>query len=74
MELIDKSLGPEAKVKVVVEKGKLALVAKLDTVGFDADVVLAVDSDYFLDELAAKIPGGIDDAVIGVLKVALKSL
>lgn len=73
MELIVKQLGPEANVKVVLEKGKISLVAGLDTKGFDANVQMSIDSDYFLDELAAKIPGGIDDAVISVLKVALKS-
>lgn len=74
MDILVKDVGPEAKVKVVVSGGKLSLVALLDTKGVDANVSVSVDSDYFLDELAKKIPGQVDDAVINILKIALKSL
>lgn len=74
MDLINKDLGPEANIKVVVAGGKISLVLAADTKGIDGSVTLSVDSDYFLDELAAKIPGGLDDAIISVLKVALKSI
>jgi hypothetical protein len=74
MDILVKDIGTEGQVKVVVEQGRLKLVAKLDTKGVDADVTLSVDSDYFLEELKAKIPGGIDDAIIDVLKIALKAV
>lgn len=74
MDILVKDLGPEAKVKVVISGGKLSLVADLDTKGVDANVSVGVDTDYFLDELAKKIPGVIDDAVINVLKIAVKAL
>lgn len=74
MDILVKDLGPEAKVKVVIEQGKLKLVADLDTKGVDAQVSMAVDSDYFIDELAKKIPGTLDDAILNILKMALKSL
>lgn len=74
MDLINKQLSPEANAKVVISEGKLSLMAVLDTAGMDASVVVSVDTDYFLDELAAKIPGTMDDAIIAVLKAALKSL
>lgn len=74
MDILVKDVGPEAKVKVVISGGKLSLVALLDTKGVDANVSVGIDSDYFLDELAKKIPGTLDDAIIGVLKMALKSL
>lgn len=74
MDLIAKPLGSEGNVKLVIGGGKLKLVAEYDSKGLDGSVSLAVDSDYFIDELAAKIPGQIDDLVFGVLKQALKQL
>jgi len=74
MDLISEQLGPEAKVKVVIERGKIGLTLELDTKGLDGKVGLFVDSEYFLDELAKAIDGKIDDAVINILKTALKAL
>lgn len=74
MLLAEQQLSPEAKMKVEITGGKIMLSADLDTAGMDAAVTVAVDSDYFLDELAKKIPGTIDDAIIAVLKTALKAL
>lgn len=74
MDLISKDLGAEGKVKLVLEQGKVKLVAEYDSKGLDGKVEMAVDSDYFIDELAAKIPGQLDDAIFAVLKQALKSL
>lgn len=74
MELIKKQLGAEGEAAVVIEAGKLSLVAKFDSKGLDGELKLSVDSDYFMDELAKKIPGQIDDAVIALLKSALKAL
>jgi len=74
MELIKSELGTEGEVAVLLGNGKLSLVAKYDSKGFDGEMKLSVDSDYFIDALAAKIPGQIDDAIFSVLKVALKQL
>lgn len=74
MDLLVKELGAEGKVKVVVEGGKLKLVAEYDSKGLDGKVEMSVDSDYLIDELAKKIPGQIDDAIFAVLKSALKQL
>lgn len=74
MDLLVKELGAEGKVKLVVEGGKLKLVVEYDSKGMDGSVSMSVDSDYFIDELAAKIPGQIDDAIFAVLKSALKQL
>lgn len=74
MDILEKQISPEAKAKVVLAAGKLTLTADLDTGGLDAQVSVSVDTDYFLDELAKKIPGQIDDAIIAVLKSAMKSL
>lgn len=59
--LMDKEIqvAKEVKIEVKVAAGKVQLL-------------IEVDSDMLLDELAAKIPGQIDDAVIQVIKAALK--
>lgn len=74
MDLINKQVGPEGNVKVVISGGKISLVGLLDTKGLDVQVSASVDSDYFIDELAKKIPGTIDDAIFAILKGALKGL
>ena len=74
MEIINKQLSPEATLKIEIAEGKLKMSAILDTKGVDAQLSASVDSDYFIDELAKKIPGTIDDAIFDVLKGALKQL
>lgn len=74
MEILAKQISPEAIARVEIAEGKLKLSAVLDTQGVDANVAVAVEVDYFIDELAKKIPGQIDDAMFAVLKTALKAL
>lgn len=74
MEILNKQISPESKALVEIKDGKLQLSAVLDTGGVDANVAVAVEVDYFIDELAKKIPGQIDDAIFAVLKTALKDL
>lgn len=74
MELLVKDLGPEAKAKVEISGGKLSLSADLDSKGLDAGLKISVDTDYFFDKLAEKIPGVVDDAVIAILKQAVRAL
>lgn len=74
MELINKQISPEANAKVEITAGKIQISAALDSQGVDAEVKVSVDAEYFLDELAKKIPGVIDDAILGVIKTAVKAL
>lgn len=74
MDIVDKQISPEAKVKLVVGGGKIGLAGVLDTKGVDVNLSVLADVDYFIDELAAKIPGQLDDAILAVLKSALKAL
>lgn len=74
MILLDKELGPEAGAKIELAAGKIILSMALDSKGLGGELKLSLDSEYFLDELAAKIPGQIDDAVLAVLKAAFKQL
>jgi hypothetical protein len=74
MDLIVTKPSPESEVKVEIVQGRLKLSAVLDTKGVDVHAGMSVETDYFLDELAKKIPGVVDDAMIAVLKQALKAL
>lgn len=67
---VEKELGSEGEVKVDIVDKKIVLSAVHASKGAVANVSVAVDPGYFLDKLKEKIPGGIDDAVIEVLKAA----
>lgn len=68
----DIELSKEAGLKIEVVGGKVKVAVKLDTKGVDAEVAVLLEPDYFADKLKEAIPGKIDDAVIDVLKAALK--
>lgn len=74
MDVLDKALSPESKVKLVIKDGKIGLSGVLDTKGVDVELAVLVEADYFIDQLAEKIPGKLDDAILGVLKQALKAV
>lgn len=74
MDLIERPLGTEGSAKVIIQGGKIRLIAQYDSAGLDGKVELSADSDYFIDQIAAQIPGQIDDAIFAVLKNVLKSL
>ena len=73
MELVDKELGKNGKLEVDLVNGNLviALVGTLE--GASGSLSLTVDSAVLLDKIKELIPGKVDDAVIEVLKLALKS-
>ena len=62
----------EATLDVDFKEGKLRLSVSYDGKGADAGLFVDIDPDYFLDKLKAVIPGQIDDAIIDMLKGALK--
>lgn len=74
MEIVKHEISPEAQVTVDVTGGNIVVKAALDTSGLGASVSATVSVDYFLDKLAEKIPGQIDDAVISIFKAALKAI
>lgn len=74
MILVDKPIGPEAGVKLEIAAGKIILSGGLHSSGLGGNLSMSLDSDYFLDKLAEAIPGQLDDAIIAVLKSALKAL
>lgn len=74
MELGSGKLGPETDFEVEVKQGNLVFSSQTSTEGVSATVAIGVKSDYFLDKLAALIPGTFDDAVLALAKQALKNL
>ena len=62
----------ESSVDVDFVDGKLRIALAYDGKGADAGLYIDVEPDYFLDKLKAVIPGQIDDAIIEMLKGALK--
>lgn len=68
------SQGKEHDVDLEIKEGKLAVVGKYEGHGGGADVKLYVKIDYLFDKIAEKIPGQVDDAVIAIMKQALKAL
>ena len=62
----------EATLDVDFKDGKLRLSVSYDGKGADAGLFVDLDPDYFLNKLKAVIPGQIDDAIIEMLKGALK--
>lgn len=65
-------LGKEGKAEIKIMNGKLYLVGKYDGADMDAELMIGVEIDLLMDKLAAAIPGQVDDAIIGVMKAALK--
>lgn len=74
MELVDQAVGTEGKLDVDVVGGMLVVTGKHVHASGEVSLVMKEDVGYFLDKLAAKIPGTVDDAIIGVIKAALKAL
>ncbi len=72
--MITEQISKEAKVEITFEKGNIVLAGNLDTKGVDVGLTITVESDYFLDKLAAAIPGELDDKLLAMLKVASKAM
>lgn len=66
---MDQEIVKKGDLELEIKEGNLVL--SFDSKGVKASVT--VESGYFLDKLAEKIPGQIDDAVIAVIKSALKA-
>jgi hypothetical protein len=74
MEIANEQLSKEANANIQLVGGNIVLAAKLDTSGLDVELKATLNGDYFIDLLAAAIPGQIDDVVLGMLKSAIKAV
>lgn len=70
---MEKQIGPEAKLKLELNNGKLVVSLVYDGAGVDGNMSIAADGVYFCDELAKLWPGDtmIEGFVLGALKTAL---
>jgi hypothetical protein len=66
-------LGEDGDFKLEMKDGKLLLSAGYMQEGVGASLGIQVSPDFFIDKLAEAIPGEIDDAVLSILKAALKA-
>jgi hypothetical protein len=71
-DIKDGALGSEGLYDLDIKDGNLVLVLSHGSKGLSASINVQVESGYFLDKLAAKIPGDLDDAVINLIKNAIK--
>ncbi len=74
MELINEKIGAEGSLGVKLSQGKLLVEAKHMHKSGSVSLVVEENADYFFDKLAAAIPGTIDDAVLALIKQAVKAL
>lgn len=72
-DIADGNIGTIGKYDLEFKGGFLQVkVTAAPGLGIEADLVVKVSSDALLDAIAKAIPGQVDDAIISVLKTALK--
>lgn len=71
-DLASGQVGPEANYKLSLEEGKVVVALNYTGAQADASLMVKLNAESFIDQLAAMIPGKIDDAIFAMLKGALK--
>jgi hypothetical protein len=74
VDIVEKDLGPEGSVSLKFEDGKAKLALKHEHASGAVSLLVEEDAGYFLDKLAAAIPGAWDDAALAILKGLVKGL
>lgn len=72
-DILDGKLGEIGAYDLEFKGGKLLFKVSAAHSGFSASMEAAMDADAVLDLLAKKIPGQIDDALLNLMKAALKA-
>ena len=72
-ELADVHLSKELEMKISVSAGSVDLSLVYSGAQATATMGVKLSVDAFLSQLEAAIPGKLDDAVIEILKAALKA-
>lgn len=73
-DIVDGKLGSVGAYDVEFKGGKLvARISAAAPFGLEGAMELSLSSDMVLDAIAKAIPGQIDDAVISLIKSALKA-
>ena len=71
--ILEGQIGDAGKYDVTFKTGTLRVEASYAS-GVTAGLFVEVSSDAVLDALAKAIPGTVDDAVIALIKAALKAI
>lgn len=74
MKLVEEKLGSEGEFAIEIVQGVLKVSLNHLHASGKAGVLLEQDAGYFMDKLAAAIPGTLDDALLAIVKDALKKL
>jgi hypothetical protein len=74
MELTQGVIGEEGSYALKFEGGKVLLEASHVHASGKVSFVIEQDAEYFMDKLAEAIPGKIDDAILALLKGAVKAV
>lgn len=74
MELLKEQLGAEGQIVIEIKGGKLIMQATHNHASGSAKIEVAQDAGYFFDKLAKAIPGVLDDALLALIKDAVKNL
>jgi len=74
LELASGDLGSEATYSAKLEAGMMKVSLDYKGAQTGAGMFVSVDMGLMLDKLAETIPGQIDDAIIALLKGAVKAL
>lgn len=72
MDIKEGAIGAEGLYDLEIKEGNLVLMVSHGSKGLEAAISLKVNTEYFIDKLAEKIPGEVDDAIFAILKGALK--
>ena len=74
MQIVKHEISKESVATIELADGNIIVSESLDTEGVSGVAKIHLNGDYFFDKLKEAIPGQIDDAVIEVLKMAIKSI
>ncbi len=72
-DIVDGKLGEVGAYDLEFKGGKLVAKISAGKAGISGGAFIEIDAEIVLDALAAAIPGTIDDAVLGLVKAALKA-
>lgn len=71
-EIAGGKLGDKGLYKLEFKEGKLCVEVTYDHAIVDAGIVVKLDAESVIEAIKKAIPGQIDDAVLDLLKLALK--
>lgn len=72
-KIISGPVGGAGKYSVDFKDGNLVAVLEVAEGPFSGNLLAKIDAGQVLDALAKAVPGQLDDAVIAVIKAALKA-